>query len=66
MQPVFNVTKFQGVTNVQMNESMTDSLRRLISEVDIQSDEKHFYALRAALAHPEGSIRPDKQVPQRV
>ena len=60
MQPVFNVTKFQGVTNIQMNEPMAKALRNLINEVDLQPQERHLVALHAALCHPEGSVRPER------
>lgn len=49
MNPVFNVTCFQSVTNIQMNSPMKDLLVELLDE--FEDLEPELVALRIALKH---------------
>lgn len=52
MRPTFNVTEFQEVVNVQMNDSMRDLLIRLLDDFD--ELEVELKAFRNALGDPRG------------
>ncbi len=58
MRPTFNVTEFQEVVNVQMNDSMRELLASFIDDVDSDDGlEIEIKAFRNALLHPQGSNR---------
>jgi len=55
-RPTFNVTEFQEVVHVQMNDAMRHLLVTFISEVDQNGLEAELRALRNALRDPEGAL----------
>jgi len=58
VRPTFNVTEFQEVVNVQMNDSMRELLASFIDDVDSEDPlEIEIKAFRNALLHPQGSNR---------
>jgi len=58
VRPTFNVTEFQEVVNVQMNDSMRELLASFIDDVDCDDGlEIEIKAFRNALLHPQGSNR---------
>ena len=56
MRPTFNVTDFQDVINVQMNNSMRHLLINFIDEVEGDETEVELRALRNALEDPQGAL----------
>lgn len=58
MRPTFNVTEFQEVVNVQMNDSMRELIASFIDDVDSEDGlEIELKAFRNALLYPQGSSR---------
>jgi hypothetical protein len=55
-RPTFNVTEFQDVVNVQMNDAMRHLLVEFISEVEQHELEPELRAFRNALRDPEGAL----------
>jgi len=55
-RPTFNVTEFQDVVNVQMNDAMRHMLIEFISEVEPNELEAELRAFRNALRDPEGAL----------
>lgn len=55
-RPTFNVTEFQDVVNVQMNDAMRHMLIEFINEVDQNELEAELRAFRNALRDPEGAL----------
>lgn len=55
MRPTFNVTDFQSIINVQMNDPMRRLLIGFIDEVDDHELEVELRAFRNALSDPQGS-----------
>lgn len=55
-RPTFNVTDFQDVINVQMNDSMRHLLITFIDEVEGDEIEIELRALRNALSDPQGAL----------
>jgi hypothetical protein len=53
-KPTFNVTNFQDVINVQMNDSMRQLLIELIDEFETNELEAECMAFRNALNNPQG------------
>lgn len=56
MRPTFNVTEFQGVVNVQMNDSMRDLLIEVLDDIMNDDAEIELRAFRNALCHPRGKL----------
>ena len=56
MRPTFNVTEFQDVINVQMNDAMRSLLISFIDEVEGDEVEIELRALRNALSNPQGAL----------
>lgn len=54
MRPTFNVTDFQDIINVQMNDPMRRLLIEFIDEVDGSDLEIELRAFRNALSDPQG------------
>ena len=58
MRPTFNVTEFQDVVNIQMNDSMRMLITNFIDEVDNDDGlEIELKAFRNALLDPQGDNR---------
>lgn len=55
-RPTFNVTEFQDVVNVQMNDAMRHLLIDFVNEVDQNELEAELRAFRNALRDPEGAL----------
>lgn len=55
-RPTFNVTEFQDVINVQMNDAMRHMLIEFINEVEQNELEPELRAFRNALRDPEGAL----------
>lgn len=55
-RPTFNVTEFQDVVNVQMNDAMRHLLIDFINEVDQNELEPELRAFRNALRDPDGAL----------
>ena len=55
-RPTFNVTEFQEVIHVQMNDAMRHLLVTFINEVDQTELEAELRAFRNALRDPEGAL----------
>jgi hypothetical protein len=61
VRPTFNVTEFQEVVNVQMNDSMRELLASFIDDVDSEDGiEIELKAFRNALLYPQGK-NPNRQ-----
>ena len=56
VRPTFNVTDFQDVINVQMNDPMRHLLINFIDEVEGDELEIELRALRNALSDPQGAL----------
>ena len=56
MRPRFNVTDFQDVINVQMNNQMRRLLIQFIGEVEDDDLEVELRAFKNALSDPQGSL----------
>lgn len=65
MRPTFNVTDFQGVINVQMNDAMRNLLVSFINDVDDPNLEIEIKALRNALIDPKGQLHKKQSRPFR-
>lgn len=55
MRPTFNVTEFQDVINVQMNDAMRMLLISFVDEME-EEVEIELRALRNALSNPQGAL----------
>lgn len=55
-RPTFNVTEFQDVVNVQMNDAMRILLIDFINEVEQSDLEAELRAFRNALRDPDGAL----------
>lgn len=55
-RPTFNVTEFQDVINVQMNDAMRHLLIDFVNEVEQNELEAELRAFRNALRDPEGAL----------